>query len=314
MSMQSAFARVAGPVALMPSSTSYFSQPDQGLDPRLFNGSHLRAWVRNDILGMVRDYFARRFRHPERWTKVWLAGSGVSYQWSAARDPGDLDCLIGIDFDTFRYSNEDYARWSNTEIVSEINEGLYADLRQENWNGYELTFYVNQDGYDIRSINPYAAYSLDEDNWTVAPDPRNHVPHLRSWQQKVQSDTDLGTDLIRRYSQALTDVRAATNPAHRINAERKLTMLADQASMLYDDIHQGRHAAFSRTGAGYQDFGNFRWQSGKASGIIPALKQIKVWRDTSEDEDQVSTYGITLPDTDTLIRRAASSYARSRRA
>jgi hypothetical protein len=41
---------------------------------------------------------------------VWLAGSAVSYQWSAAREPGDLDVLIGVDYIQFRKAHPEYKR------------------------------------------------------------------------------------------------------------------------------------------------------------------------------------------------------------
>ena len=38
-----------------------------------------------------------------------------------------------------------------------------------------------------------------------------------------------------------------------------------------------------------------------------ALKAIKEYKDLTEEEKQLDTYGIELPDTETLIRRAATT-------
>jgi hypothetical protein len=109
--------------------------------------------------------------------------------------------------------------------------------------------------------------------------------------------------MVSRYSSALQEVRSATNPAHRLNAESKLKLATEQATVFYDDIHAGRKVAFSKIGSGYSDFNNYRWQAGKRSGIVQALRTIKELKEAEEKQRQVQTYGVELPDADTLIRR-----------
>lgn len=289
---------------VQPSPTSYFSTPSTELDPRLFRGMQIESWVRSGILSLLFDYLGKNFTAPHQWAHVWLAGSGVSYQWEAAREPGDLDCLVGIDYVTFRRNNTEYSGYSDSEIASMFNEGFNTHLmpHTRNWEGYELTFYVNEQS-DIKDINPYAAYDLTSDSWTVAPDANPQPPYSRAWEQHANRDHDTAVELVNRYSNALTEVRAATNPAHRLNAERKLELATDQASMFYDDIHAGRKLAFSRIGSGYSDYNNYRWQAGKQSGAIQALRTIKDLKTAATTQSQVQTYGVELPDTNTLIRR-----------
>lgn len=290
-------------------STSYFSQPETELDPRLFIGNHLRPWVRNGIKRILFEYLVVRYTFPERWVSMWLAGSGVSYQWSAARDPGDLDCLVGIDYRVFRMHNMEYSGLSDVEIAKMFNEDFHEDLmpRTKNWEGYELTYYVNPQT-DIRDINPYAAYDLINDTWTVEPDRTPATQFSKTWEQRAQKDYDTAVELVARYTQALHDVQAsATNPAYRLNAEKKLEAVVEQASAFYEDIHSGRKIAFSQIGQGYSDFNNYRWQAGKRSGAVQALKAIKEYRDTVKEEKDLDTYGVELPDTQTLIRRAATN-------
>lgn len=289
---------------IVPGSTSYFSAPSSELDPKLFQGMELESWVRTGILSLLFDYLARHFSNPHQWTKAWLAGSGVSYQWEASREPGDLDCLVGIDYVTFRRYNTEYAGYSDAEVASMFNEGFNAELmpNTRNWEGYELTFYVNEQS-DIRDINPYAAYDLIGNVWTVAPEKNPQPPYSRAWEQRSVRDEETAKEMVSRYNSALEEVKRATNPAHRINAERKLQLAADQAITLYDDIHAGRKVAFSRIGSGYSDFNNYRWQAGKRSGVIQALRSIKELKDASKKQNQLQTYGVELPDADTLIRR-----------
>jgi hypothetical protein len=289
---------------ITPGATSYFSVPSQQLDPNLFQGSSLRISMREGILSILFDYLGHNFNDPYKWTKAWLAGSGVSYQWEAARYPGDLDCLVGIEYTKFRQSNPDYAGYANTEIAAMLNEGFSSNImpNTKEWNGYELTYYVNPQT-DIRDINPYAAYDLIADDWTVEPDRNVSPPYSRDWEQKASRDHDAAVEMIGRYNQALNELRSAINPAYRTNAERKLRLAQDQVAALYDDIHHGRKEAFSQTGSGYSDFHNYRWQAGKKSGAVQALRTIKDQRDLQIKSQQKELYGIELPTASTLIRR-----------
>ena len=289
---------------IVPGSTSYFSAPSSELDPTLFQGDQIKPWVRSGVLTMLFEHLATRFANPHSWAHVWLAGSGVSYQWEAAREPGDLDCLVGIDYVKFRQSNPEYVGFSDVEISKELNDGFNHDLmpNTRNWEGYELTYYVNPQS-DIRDINPYAAYDLTLDDWTVKPEVNPRPSYSRAWEQRSQRDHDTAVDMLKKYDSALNEIRNTSNPAYRTNAERKLRLAVEQAASFYDDIHESRHIAFSKQGAGYSDYNNFRWQAGKRSGAIQALRALKDMKTAAERNQQLQTYGVELPDTATLIRR-----------
>jgi hypothetical protein len=295
-------------VSISPSETSYFSTPSEGLDPKLFDGMVLKPWVRSAVLKFLFDNLASNYQDPHRWVSAWIAGSGVSYQWEASRDPGDLDCLVGINYGVFRRYNSEYNGLSDEEIASMLNEQFSRDImpNTKNWEGYELTYYVNQQS-DIQDINPYAAYDLINDDWTVAPSKNQNPPYSRIWEQRVLKDHETGTELISRYNKASQQAQASVNnQAAFVNAKRRLDMAMDQASEFYEEIHKGRKVAFSKTGAGYADFNNYRWQHGKKSGVIQALREIKDHRDRSKTQSDLDTYGTELPNTKTLIRRAAT--------
>lgn len=295
---------VAAP-GITPGATSYFSPPSSELDPNLFQGMDLKVSIREGILSILFDYLVRNFNDPHRWTKAWLAGSGVSYQWEATRQPGDLDCLVGIEYTKFRQTNPEYSGYSNQEIASMFNEGFNANImpNTRNWNGYELTFYVNQQT-DIRNINPYAAYDLVGDFWTVAPNKNVHAPYSKDWEHKSNRDYQMTLEIINRHNDAINELRSSTNAAYRINAERKIKMSQDQAAAYFEDIHSGRKKAFSQTGAGYADYNNYRWQAGKRSGAVQALRNIKDQRDSRVEKENKELYGVEMPNASTLIRRS----------
>jgi len=236
---------------------------------------------------------------------VWLAGSGVSYQWSAARNPADLDCLIGINYLLFRQANPDYKALSDKQIADMFNADFREDLHPLTKgfiDAYELTFFVNVKT-DIRSIKPYAAYSLTTDDWTVQPDLKG-PPRNRTWEEQTLKDTSKTTEILSRYSAALTSLSGASTDTARRNAEAALKLAVEQGAALFDEIHHGRTYAFSPGGQGYMDKYNYRWQAGKSAGIVQALRQLKDVSVSGRKSFEESTYGMQLPDTSVLIRRA----------
>jgi hypothetical protein len=254
------------------------------------------------------DNLKNSYFNPEAWAHVWLAGSAVSYQWSAARKPADLDCLIGIDYVKFRQANPSFKTFSNNEIASELNAFFRKEihpLTSSFLDAFELTFYVNVQS-DIKKIKPYAAYSLTNNDWTVQPEIKT-PPLNKMWEKKVQQDSGLAQEILARYSGALTAIGSATTDAGRRNAEAALKLAVEQGSALFEDLHHGRTYAFSEAGQGYVDIHNYRWQAGKSSGVIQALKKLKDIQSEGKKAFEKNTYGMELPDTNTLIRRALNT-------
>jgi hypothetical protein len=198
---------------------------------------------------------------------------------------------------------------SNQEIASMLNEGFREDLqpKTDNYLGtYELTFYVNV-ASDITSIKPYAAYSLTNDDWTVAPSAEEHQ-FPEEWFTSADRDTRMAQDIITRYQKSLNELSEARNEVVAANSRAALLLALRQGSALFEDIHGGRKEAFGPFGAGYADYTNFRWQRGKATGAIQALKSLKATEKLIQQKTAQSLYGVDLPDANTLIRRAASQY------
>ena len=307
MNFYDALVAQARPVSVEPSETSYFTKPGAGLDPRLFRDGKLIPSVRSMVFRILLEHLKLHFQSPEAYIYIWLAGSAVSYQWSAARKPADLDCLIGVNYLQFRQSNPDYKALSDKQVAQLFNE-TFRELHPTTSNfldSYELTFYVNVQS-DIRSIKPYAAYSLTSDDWTVQPELKG-APFNKQWDRKVESDKSMALEILSRYSRALSDIGAASTDTARRNAEAALKLAVEQGSSLFEDIHQGRKYAFSPSGQGYADVHNYRWQAGKASGTVQALKQLKEIATMTKQQFEEQTYGQELPTADTLIRRALSN-------
>lgn len=297
----------AQPVKLSRGDSSYFSKPQLGLDPRLFRNNKLIPSVRDAIAGTLFGYLYKHYTGSESWAHAWLAGSGVSHQWAAERQPADLDCLIGIDYEQFRMSNEKHRGLTDKEITSMLNEQLRTELwpsTKDFLGAFELTFYVNVQS-DIKKIKPYAAYSVTEDNWIVEPSIQT-AEHRPEWDTKITRDQQMAREIVNRYTQALNKFQAAQNDAARVNAKTQLLLAISQGKALFDDIHQGRKAAFSEYGEGYSDFNNYRWQANKDAGVIPALKKLKELSEDIKQASDVRLYGQEMPSTDTLIRRAIS--------
>lgn len=308
MNYYDALVAQATPVEVVPSETSYFSNPGVGLDPRLFRDNKLVPAVRSAIMRILNEHLRKHYYNPEAYLHVWLAGSAVSYQWSAARNPADLDCLIGVNYLSFRQANPQFKALSDQQIADMFNEDFRKELHPitENFlEAYELTFYVNVKS-DIKSIKPYAAYSLTNDDWTVSPELRK-APVNKVWDQTVARDTSFTMQILDRYTEALNTIGMASTDSARRNAEAALKLAVDQGAALFDMIHQARKTAFSPSGQGYSDVANYRWQSGKSAGTVQALKQLKDLSSKSKKEFETATYGMELPDANTLVRRALSA-------
>lgn len=305
MDFYQTLAQQATPVELEPSETSYFSSPGAGLDPRLFRDGKLVPSVRASILRVLFEHLKNHYYNPEAYATVWLAGSGVSYQWTAARAPADLDCLIGINYLLFRQANPQYKALSDKQISEMFNADFRESLQPltENFlDTYELTFYVNVKP-DIRNLKPYAAYNVTQDIWTVTPETKAPMRN-KPLEQRAQKDTTMTTEILSRYSAALTRIEEAKTDSARRNAEYALRLAVEQGSAFFDEIHNGRGYSFTESGGGYTDPGNYRWQAGKESGAIQALRKLKNINSMSRKEFESQTYGLELPDSNTLIRRA----------
>jgi hypothetical protein len=295
------------PVGITAGASSFDIAPSTSLNPDLFDGQRLKPDVRAFLLGTIGNFMTAKYAGTTTWLKVWLAGSGASYRWNAGHDLLDLDVLLGVDFIKFRSANRDYLGLSDNEIASMLND----QMRQELWpltkhwrDRYEVTWYVNAKSQDIRNINPYAAYDVSNDLWTVPPSQR--APEVNpEWELYAGAYRQRAEAAVAQYSHSLAELQSATNPVHRINAERYFNQSVEQASSLFENVHKGRKAAFSTVGKGYDDFANFLWQAGKRDGWIEALRMISDYRKQALSAQQVQTYGIELPDTSTLIRRAA---------
>jgi len=287
-----------------PGRSGYFSSPAKGLDPNLFDGDEIRPEVRSTILAPLDQFFkAHGFPAWQRYTRVWLAGSGISYQWSADRGNGDLDVLLGLDPIELRRSDARFAGLSDVEAADLVNDLLHRYLWPQTAQTkighalYEVTYYWNSGVTDspgaIRNIRPYAAYDLTTPGWVVRPpklppDPARLYP--RQWHDAVRREADTAREIIGRFNAARAQVLSTSGPA-QVTALTRMRLAAAQAAALYDDIHLGRRSAFRMGGHGYSDWANFRWQSHKRFGTAQALAAVRRLADEAAEQASAALYG-----------------------
>lgn len=296
-------------------ASGYFSKPDIGLDPHLFTGTTLKPEVRQEILSLLYGFWQGRYNVPRSWSTVWVAGSGASHQWGAEREtagPGDLDILIGVDFNKFRQANPQFQGFSDVLMAAQLNKEMHDQLwpttatHEFAGRPYEVTFYINPGAQDIRSISPYAAYDVTHGRWTVKPIelPADWGPGSlpKDWLEKFDRDTAYGRALVERYNEQADKINQTPvgSPRWR-NATVALSGTINEALALFDEIHLGRKAAFLGGGKGFLGFENARWQAGKGSGIIDALRGIKAVHDAAHREAGESLYHTDLSADDAMV-------------
>lgn len=281
----------AGSVLSMAGGSGYFAGRANGLDPALFeHGDHLRPEVRAHILRTLYQFWVKHYAYPQTWSTVWIAGSGITTAWNADREaggaPGDLDCLIGVDYPAFFRRETAYTGNSEITLASMFNQELHDELWPStaetvlNGSRYELTYYVNPGGSDIRQINPYAAYNVSDDTWTVhpveVPKGFNDSYFGNADRQQVQYDQQEAITLISSYNHAMSSLanEVSGSPAW-VNKASALHDIVRRGTALFDSIHDGRHVAFAPGGQGYFDPANYRWQAGKGNGTVPAMRKFK---------------------------------------
>lgn len=104
--------------------------PTYGLDHRLFDGEHLKADIRDDIIRHFSD-FCERHGYAEwmRWARLFFFGSEAS-EWTSpiGEGNGDFDLSLGIRYDLFRHANPRYGDLGDEEIARMFTEQMHAEL------------------------------------------------------------------------------------------------------------------------------------------------------------------------------------------
>lgn len=311
----------AGPVSVSGGASGYFSSPQKSLDPHIFSkDKSVRPEVREWILTTLYRFWDGRFVWAHQgWSTVWLAGSGASYQWKANRGNGDLDILIGVDLPEFLSVNPEYAGLDKEQIADLMDEQLKDELWKKTANTsfhgqtYEVTFYVNPENVaaypDIRAINPYAAYNLTDDCWTVRPPDLPDEPGLLypgAFYKSVDGEAHTVRELTGRYNKLVSS-------PDTVYRQSGLKLVTQQARAMFDSIHLGRRIAFSEGGKGYGDYANFRWQRHKQLGTVNALRSMADVDRQAVSERDTALYGAPIAPAHEALTRAALWASRDRR-
>jgi hypothetical protein len=305
------------PPTMAGGASGYFSEPSDTLDPELFDGDHLKPGVRDALLFTLGNHLSQQYVMSPSWAHVWLAGSGISYQWNADRGNGDLDVLFSLDVTLFASANPQlFHGWSEEDIAAEVNDELKARLWPQTAHYtsggkvFEVTFYWNPgtDG-DIRRIHPYAAYDLVTDAWVVRPPkqpPRPGWNVQEAFANFADQDAQQAGKLASLYSSALIQMhRSKRFSPEWHEAGRELAGVTRVARGMFDEIHKGRHEAFMDQGTGYADWHNYRWQAGKQSGAVGALRSLAAIHDEAKRREETSLFGSPIEPADRAARQAA---------
>lgn len=307
------------PIEAHEGGSGYFSAPSKTLDPRLFEGQHFRPEVRQQILANLYNFWRTKYHAPERWSTVWAAGSGISYQWAADRGNGDLDILVGVDFVKFVMYNPDYDGIPQTDMADIFDSQLVNELWPQTANflgHYELTYFVNSGATDIRNIHPYAAYDLTHDRWTIHPpvlpqDPSTLYP--QEWKDEANRRISHVKGMLSRYNTLEQQAQSYTvNSPGWLNTVSQLRVTASQLQAAWDDVHLGRKEAFGPQGSGYGDWHNYVWQKYKQAGLEDALRSVSAVVTGAQTATEQSLYGAPIEDAHRALSEAALSNRRIR--
>ena len=105
-------------------------------------------------------------------------------------------------------------------------------------DSFDLTWFVNPKGYDIRNLHPYAAYNVTDDEWAVRP-------------LEVPKDWD-ATHLPEAYWSYAESLLNEINAIGQLPPEERHRMAAN----LFEELHTHRSDAFSDGGKGLFDLSN----------------------------------------------------------
>lgn len=290
------------PEAVTENEGGYFAKPEPALDPRLFDGMHLKPTVRVWVLQQLYNFWNTRYNHALVWSTCWIAGSAVSLQWDALG--ADLDVLIGVNKTRFVTSNPQYNDMTEDDIDSMLTDELKLGLwpltatyqPEPNADPMDVTYFVNAGSDDIRDIEPYAAYNLSLDEWTVQPvnpgpdwDPRAYFP--QEWVNTVDTDVVQAHRLVDDYNGNVSTLSSASDVPSQMNALNNLHNSAQRAADYFVELHAGRKTSFEPGGGGYFGYGNFRWQMHAHSGTLKALHDIAVVNKSAHLYQQNELYG-----------------------
>lgn len=256
------------------------------------------------------------YHNPDGWLKLFLAGSGASYQWAEARGNGDLDILLGFDYVEFVNDNSRFQGLSEVDVADYLNAQMHQELwpttAETDFNGqiYEVTYYLNPGTkMDIRNIHPYAAYDITDNKWIVAPPQLPVDPHslyTSDWYAEAGRDKEASERLTKRFNEARNKyVSSSPGTPGYLNASTEMALAASQAKALFDDLHLGRKEAFRGEGKGYGDWHNFRWQVAKGSGAAEQLHAIAEIHNDALAERQKDQYGQTIESAEKSLTKSA---------
>lgn len=247
--------------------------PTHCLDHRLFDGDQLKPAVREAVMERL-DQALRVDTQLvgsewQDWITVYLAGSEAS-MWTSenCEGNGDFDTLLDIDYsEARRHSarNSGFATMDEDQIQSAFNAALRTSYNSSQWHPpfdpqgtWDLTGYVNR--RPLAEIKPYAAWDITHMRWLVKP------PELPDWGPE-------------RFPQGPAVFQEGRGLGAMVRAVLRLPepFRTQEASRIWDWIHEGRARDFSQEGLGWQGTGNVleKMLDQMPGHLVDKLKQLR---------------------------------------
>lgn len=236
-----------------------FSAQHQTLDPDIFTSTEvMRPEIREWALAKIDAFWQPLYGSWWLWANVYLAGSTASYWWSGDLD---FDLLVGISSVKLHQAHPELPTEQQAlcdHFNAEFREGFNSEavMVPGHDEPYSITLYANPNSYDIREIEPYAAYSLSDDRWAVHPAKLPKSFSARSMPRSFWETVGKMADHIKA-------ILAEDEP------ER-----TEHATELLEQLHHGRQLAYSRAGTGVFDQRQVTWLALERLGVLQSLIQV----------------------------------------
>lgn len=243
-------------------TATFDAKPHGTLYPPVFYKEDMRPEVRGGLTQHIRNILGTVAPYPEEWSRLWVIGSGASYNWS---ESGDLDVQIWIS-PTKAPSIDPRVFLTDVRAALEPHRGQSLD---DIGLGGAMTLQLfaklgegtKQENLDEK---PYAAYDLDNGEWAVFPEIMSNAWYADRFEEAELEATKIAEqaeDVLSRINQCQDALQfwidaAADDPRYEDRVQEyitKLTKAQVEAAALYDGLVHERQKAYKPGGSGLDD-------------------------------------------------------------
>ena len=257
----------------------FFDNGQVGLDPLLWTSENeLRPDARDRIVQWWRHAFTR---DAPLWSRLYVSGSATSHAW-ARRAPGDVDVQIVVDYPALRKHHPEYATMNDPELHVALVTQLKASLAGvEAAPGLPLEGFIRPE----QSVSEYeqhvhrlgqGVWDIQAHQWIVQPPPPVDGEDIDTG-EILEGE---GGQLALEYPEWLAQARQLV----AVLDSQLANDAGEHLQQIYTLLHHLREQAFSPTGQGARDVGNFLWRYAMDHGPLARVKHIltvtpleKIW-------------------------------------